>query len=151
MQNFCNILILVLIHTKGDKHVLFSGVVAKYNKNYKRQDRVLLITERAVYNLDPNGYMINRRIPLRRVKGIMVSPLTDGYFIMNIPDEYDYLLESNKKTEILKVLTENYTAATRSTLKFVCKEKFVTLMLVPSTNTFTASITNQRRMVQCHN
>jgi myosin-1 len=114
----------------GDKHVLFSGVVGKFNKKYKRQDRILMITERAVYNLDPNGYMINRRIPLRRIKGVAVSPLTDGFFILNVPDEYDYLMESNKKTEILKVLAENYTAATRSTLKFVVKEKFVTSFLI---------------------
>lgn len=43
----------------GDKHVLFSGIVGKYNKKYKRQDRILMITERAVYNLDPNGYLIS--------------------------------------------------------------------------------------------
>ncbi|KAL0480104.1 myosin [Acrasis kona] len=106
----------------GDKHVMFSGVVGKFNKKFKRQERILMITEKAAYNIDPHGYMINRRIPLKKIRAISVSPLTDGYFVVHIPDEYDYVFESNKKTEILKVLNENYTHMTRSTLKYQVKE-----------------------------
>jgi len=105
----------------GDQEVTFSGVVAKYNKKYKKQERILLITERAIYNVDPNGYIIHRQIPMRRLKAITVSPYTDGFFVIHTPDEYDYIFESSKKTEILKVLSENYTNATRAKMKFFVK------------------------------
>ncbi|KAG2393751.1 hypothetical protein C9374_007282 [Naegleria lovaniensis] len=105
----------------GDQEVSFSGVVTKYNKKYKKQERILLITERAIYNIDPNGYIIHRHIPMRRLKAVTVSPYTDGFFVIHTPDEYDYVFESNKKTEILKVLSENYTNATRAKMKFFVK------------------------------
>jgi len=107
----------------GDRTVCFSSVVSKYNKNYRKQERILVISDRAIYNLDPSGYIMKRRIELRRVKGIVVSPLTDGFFVLQIPDEYDYLFESSKKTEILKVLQENYSSSTRSNLPCDIKEE----------------------------
>ncbi|KAL9644311.1 hypothetical protein ABK040_005772 [Willaertia magna] len=105
----------------GDQEVSFSSVVAKYNKKYKKQDRILLITEKAIYNIDPNGYIIHRQIPMRRIKAVTVSPYTDGFFVIHTPDEYDYVFESSKKTEILKILSDNYTNATRGKMKFLVK------------------------------
>lgn len=107
----------------GDQYVSFSSIVSKYNKNYRKQERLLVVTDRAVYNLDPNGYITKRRIEMRRVRGLIVSPLTDGFFILRIPDEYDYVFESSKKTEILKCLQDNYAGATRGNLACDIKEE----------------------------
>jgi myosin I len=106
----------------GDSDVHFSSQVSKYNKKYKQQERILMITDKALYSLEPSGYLVNRRIPLFHLRSISVSPYTDGFFIIQIEEEDgDYVLESNKKTEILKVLAEQYSNSTRRTLKFIVK------------------------------
>eukprot|EP00761_Pharyngomonas_kirbyi_P008029 gb/GECH01008040.1/.p1 GENE.gb/GECH01008040.1/~~gb/GECH01008040.1/.p1 ORF type:complete len:1589 (+),score=433.96 gb/GECH01008040.1/:1-4767(+) len=105
----------------GDTTVHFSAVVHKWNKKYKTQERVLMVTDRAVYNLDPQGYIVNRRIPFRRLHSVSVSSLTDGFFVLHVPDEYDYLMSSNKKTELLKIMAENATAASRHNVKIQVK------------------------------
>jgi len=41
---------------------------------------------------------------------ISLSKLPDNFFAIHVPSEYDYLLVSNKKTEIVTKLVENYEA-----------------------------------------
>jgi myosin-1 len=101
----------------NDREVSFSSVVSKINKVYKKQERILVITDRAIYSLDPSTYAMKRRIELFRLKSLCVSPLNDGFFVLRIPDEYDYLYSSPKKTEILTILQRNYKNATRGDLK----------------------------------
>jgi myosin I len=101
--------------------------VNKYNKHYVAQDRILLITERAMYNVNPSGYMINKDpIELRKIKKISVSPMTDNFFVIHCSDDNnnktDYIFDSSKKTEILKVFADAYQKATRSMLKFNVSE-----------------------------
>ena len=48
----------------GDMSVAFSDVIIKINKRNKMQERILLITEAAVYNIDPGSYKVKRRIDL---------------------------------------------------------------------------------------
>lgn len=105
----------------GDTTVHFSAIVSKFNKSYKPEERVLMITDKALYNVDPHGYMVNRRVPLRKIAGACVSVLTDGFFIVQIPDEYDYVFASNKKTEVVQTLSDCYSAATRQNLRMTVK------------------------------
>ena len=49
----------------GDARVLFSDLVLKLDRAGAAHERVLLVTERAVYNLDPGTYRLKRRIDLR--------------------------------------------------------------------------------------
>eukprot|EP00163_Fabomonas_tropica_P023677 TRINITY_DN4107_c0_g1_i11.p1 TRINITY_DN4107_c0_g1~~TRINITY_DN4107_c0_g1_i11.p1 ORF type:complete len:181 (+),score=45.01 TRINITY_DN4107_c0_g1_i11:518-1060(+) len=48
----------------GDKKVVFSDYVIKVNRRNKMQKRVLLISDQALYNLDPSNFKCKRRIPL---------------------------------------------------------------------------------------
>jgi hypothetical protein len=71
------------------------------------QTRTLVITEQAIYNIGGLlGSSIQRRILLSSVAGISMSTLQDNFFILHIPAEYDYLIESKRKTEIVTVLWE---------------------------------------------
>jgi len=88
-----------------DQEVIrYSGKVTKINHRGKQQVRTLMITDRAVYNLNPKTYYKhNRRIPLRNIVQVTVSDSTDE-FVLHIPTEYDYWLKSEDKDNVLKVI-----------------------------------------------
>jgi myosin-1 len=90
----------------GDKKILFSANISKVNKKFKQQERILVITEDAVYNIEPNQFSVQRRMKLDEIEGVSVSSLPDGYFCLHMPGSYDYLLASDKKTEIIDLLTK---------------------------------------------
>ena len=87
-----------------DRDILFSDLVDKYHKSFKKSERYLIITERSVY-LEHKFLKKRRRIPLRKIYKISVSPFTDHYFFIHVKGESDVLLESIKKTEIISILT----------------------------------------------
>jgi len=103
--------IVKILAKSNEQTVAFSDVVIKINKRNKMQERILLITESGLYNIDPGSYKVKRRIPLRDIGSISLSKLPDNFFAIHVPSEYDYLLVSNKKTEIVTKLVENYEAA----------------------------------------
>lgn len=90
----------------GDKQLLFSSDVNKVNKKFKAQNRVMLITENAVYNIDTSNFKVKRRIPIDEIDTVSVSSLPDGIFCMHVPDSYDYLYESDKKSEIIDIISD---------------------------------------------
>jgi myosin-1 len=99
-----------------DQKILYSGIVAKVNKRYTVQNRKMLITEKAIYNMDADGMNINRRIPIEKIESLHCSAMRDGFFIIRVPDEYDYFHTSSQKTEIMKVLQDQYKKITGKTL-----------------------------------
>lgn len=100
----------------GDQRIVFSDIVIKINKRNKMQERILLITEAAIYNIDPGNFKVKRRIPISSVGGIKLSKLPDNFFCLHVPSEYDYLLVSSRKTEIVTNVIQYYEAATKSKL-----------------------------------
>lgn len=92
----------------GDSKLLYSGIVTKINNRYVPQDRKMLITDQAIYSLSKDGFAIKRRIPLKSVIGTMVSAMKDGFFVLRIPEEYDYVFASPNKTEIIKLIMDQY-------------------------------------------
>jgi len=79
--------------------VLYSEKVLKINKRGKEQERVLLLTDKAIYNLKPKDFgKCQRRIDLEKVVSVTVSNESKE-FALHIPEEYDYRYKSeNKKT-----------------------------------------------------
>jgi myosin-1 len=71
----------------GDSEMLFTGMVSKMNKRFTVQQRKMLITDQAIYNMDETGFNINRRIPIKNLSGISVSTMKDGFFILRVEDE----------------------------------------------------------------
>lgn len=96
-----------------DRDVLFSDEVSKYDKTFKKRNRLMIITERSVYLMHTNFFAQSygnyfsktRRIPLRRIYKISVSPFSDNFFFVHVRGESDVALESVKKTEIISTLS----------------------------------------------
>ena len=86
--------------------VQYSDIVIKVNRRDRPQERVLLITNRAIYNLMPTNYRrCKRRIPLDLIDSITISvhPQSNE-FVVHIPSEYDYRLISLHRAKLLDVL-----------------------------------------------
>jgi len=88
--------------------VKFSDFVIKINRREKEQTRVMLITNKAVYNLMPNNYgKCKRRIAIDELGSVTASGISDE-FVLHVPAEYDYRFKSAKKDTICKVLQDLY-------------------------------------------
>jgi len=97
-----------------NEHILMSCLLYKFNKRLKRQERSLLITTRAIYNVNQqdilaniisvfnSSYAIRRRIDITKLMGITVSEMSSE-FVLHVRDEYDYRYSSPSKRD--KILT----------------------------------------------
>ena len=113
VSNNSNVRKLLLKYAKdGHEDVHFSDFIVKINPRDKPQERVLLITNRAVYNLLPTDYSkCKRRIQLQAIDSVTVSEISDEY-VLHVPSEYDYRMMSLRKREVVDCLKRNYTALT---------------------------------------
>jgi len=108
--------IVNMLAKNGDRNVLFLDEVDKVNKNYKVQRRAIMLSSKGVYNLNMGKYSMNRRIPINLITGISVSRKPDNLFVLHIPTEYDYVFISERKTEFLTALCDEYKIETGKTL-----------------------------------
>lgn len=90
--------------------VVYSNNLKKINKRGVEQERILLITDRAVYNLMPkNPGKCKRRIPIEDIGALSLATLSHE-FVLHVPNEYDYRFKSLEKDKIAKVLKRTYQA-----------------------------------------
>jgi len=88
--------------------VVMSVKLVKINKRGKEQNRILLLTDKALYNLKPKEIRkCQRRIDLEKIVSVTVSS-TSQEFAIHIPEEYDYRYKSGHKDRIASVLSELY-------------------------------------------
>ena len=73
--------------TRGEK-IEFSDKIIKINKYGFKQERNIIITDKAVYNLKKTS--IRRRIDLKVIKGITLSKTSNEFVIHCKEEEYDY-------------------------------------------------------------
>lgn len=90
----------------GDQEVLFADKVLKFTSSGKMKSRILLITDFAVYIVDPEIDSLKRRIALAAVDKICISKLNDNFLAVIIPTEYDLLVASARKIEIVTAFNE---------------------------------------------
>eukprot|EP01084_Bolivina_argentea_P244751 409952_1 len=92
------------------EHVILSTKLWKINRKGKSQKRILLITNKAIYNIKPNKLnTCQRRIMLEAVASITSSKSDE--FTINITSEYDYRykpLNTTQKQHIIKTVTSLY-------------------------------------------
>ena len=117
----------------GDEQINFSYKVQKYSRGSifgHNQDRVIMITNKAFYNL--KGNEIKRRIPLENIYGITISTLSNQFIIHGKSNEYDYLYISLEKKKIVKALQSLYKAKEGNDLLFCKKnEKDINKYAIP--------------------
>lgn len=92
----------------GDQIVLFADKVLKFTGSGKMKCRILLITDFAIYIVDPETDSLKRRIALAAVEKIYLSELSDNFLAVIIPTEYDLLIASARKNEIITAFVEAY-------------------------------------------
>ena len=92
--------LLVSCNAHNEK-IIFSDVVKKINRKGSTQKRILMITTRAIYNLENNK--CKRRIEVQDI-GKIISSRTSDQFILHIPKEYDYHYSSGRSKEIVTIL-----------------------------------------------
>lgn len=86
--------------------VVFSDFVIKINRKEKEQTRVILLTNKAIYNLLPSSYgKCKRRIALDSVASITASSISDE-FVLHVPEEYDYRFKSAKKDKVCELIVK---------------------------------------------
>ncbi|XP_058096058.1 uncharacterized protein LOC131241290 isoform X2 [Magnolia sinica] len=104
----------------GDQQVLFADKILKFTGSGKMKRRILLITDFAIYIVDPEVNALKRRIALAAVDKLCLSELSDNFFAIIVPSEYDCLMASTRKTEIVTVFVE----ATKSTSDYELEVAF---------------------------
>ncbi|KAJ8747947.1 hypothetical protein K2173_001421 [Erythroxylum novogranatense] len=113
-----------ILQKQGDNQVLFADKVLKFTGTGKMKHRVLLITDFAIYLVDTESDSLKRRIALAAVEKICLSELSDNFFAIIIPTEYDILMASTRKTEIVTVLVEATKSASNYELDVVFSNSF---------------------------
>ncbi len=100
------------------EEILFYDAVKKVNRRGKQEDRLLVITDTAVYLIAKAIekkqvlYKLMRRTTINLVTSITMSNLADNFFVLHVPSEYDGLYWNDKKTEIATILFEQFKAMT---------------------------------------
>lgn len=113
-----------LIKRQGDT-VYFADKVLKLTNSGKIKRRVLIITDSAVYIIDPETNALKRRITLAAVEMICLSKLSDNFFAIIIPTEYDLLMASTRKTEIVTALVDATKSISNYELEVQISNRFV--------------------------
>ena len=86
--------------------IQFSDKILKINKYGFKQERNILLTDKAIYNL--KKLSLKRRIDFKTIEGITVSKLTDEFVIHCKDIDYDYQFISPRKKTIIEIIAKYY-------------------------------------------
>ncbi|CAO2208718.1 unnamed protein product [Urochloa humidicola] len=95
-----------ILSKQGDNKVLFADKVLKFTQSGKMKRRILVITDFALYLVDPDADILKRRIALAAVDKLCISNLSDNFFAIIVPTEYDCFMASTRKKEIVDVIVK---------------------------------------------
>lgn len=90
----------------GDTKVLFADYILKLTGSGKMKKRILIITDFAIYLVDPDTDSLKRRIALAAIDSVCMSNLDDNFFAIIAPSEYDCLMATSRKKEIADAIIE---------------------------------------------
>ncbi|XP_073273155.1 uncharacterized protein [Primulina huaijiensis] len=116
--------LMKLLEKQGDRKVLFADKVLKFTCSGKMKRHILIITDFAIYIVDPDTDSLKRRIALAAVEKLCLSELCDNFLAIIIPTEYDLLMASTRKTEIVAVFVETTKSASDYELEVSLSNRF---------------------------
>eukprot|EP00457_Paulinella_chromatophora_P000941 gb/GEZN01000943.1/.p1 GENE.gb/GEZN01000943.1/~~gb/GEZN01000943.1/.p1 ORF type:complete len:1030 (+),score=139.44 gb/GEZN01000943.1/:99-3188(+) len=98
-----------LLHRDGAKF-RFADHVEKINRKRVSQERIIMLSSRHIYNLKPkkNKWIQQRRIDIANIEAISLSPKADGFLVLHVLNEYDYVYSLDRKTEFVTALKQDY-------------------------------------------
>ena len=102
----------------GHETIYYSDKIIKVRQGLfsSNQERVILITDQAIYNL--KGKEKKRSFRIEHLSGITISRLSDQFIIHGKNDEYDYLYSSPNRLKIIEILEAIYESVTQTELLF---------------------------------
>lgn len=115
-MNFHISIVLTFIFRYNDSGIIYSTKVTKVNRKHREQTRTLAVSKSRIFFLKSAASKVTRIIDINQISGASVSPYADNYMVLHVKGEYDYVLISDKKSEILGVIGVQYTNVTRSSL-----------------------------------
>ena len=98
-----------------EEEILFSDKVKKINKKGWSQDRNIILTDKAIYNLKKTT--LKRRIDYNTIIGITVSKVSDEFVIHCEDIDYDYQFNSKRKKTIIEIIAKNFESLKGEELK----------------------------------
>lgn len=116
--------LMKILNKQGDGQVYFADKVLKFTGSGKIKRRILIVTDFAIYIVDPITYQLKRRIALAAAEKIYLSELSDNFFAIIIPTEYDLLMASTRKSEIVTVLVDAIKSSSDYELEVVFNNRF---------------------------
>eukprot|EP01083_Nonionella_stella_P083671 231419_1 len=103
------------------EQLFYSRLVTKINRKGKEQERVLVMTNKALYNLVPNDLKRpRRRIDYDALISLSLST-SSNEFALHCPSEYDYRFKSNHRDELIQLLRVVYKKSQCKKLKVAKK------------------------------
>jgi len=82
--------------------ILYSDAITKINRHGQAQDRSLIITNLALYNLKKKE--LKRRVEIKNIKGISCSSENKELVIHCAENEYDYHYISARRNKIIQII-----------------------------------------------
>ncbi|MED6216252.1 hypothetical protein PIB30_005840 [Stylosanthes scabra] len=113
-----------VLRKQGDQAVLFADKILKVTGSGKMKSRVLIATDFAIYIFDMETNSLKRRVALAAVDKICMSELIDHFFVVVVPTEYDLLLVSTRKNQIITAFVEATIKASDYELEIVSSNRF---------------------------
>ena len=89
-----------------DEEIQFSDKIDKINKYGWKQERNIIITNKAIYNL--KKFELKRRIDLKTLIGITISKNSEEFVIHCSNSDYDYQYSSQRRNIIIEIISRNY-------------------------------------------
>jgi DNA integrity scanning protein DisA with diadenylate cyclase activity len=98
-----------------EEEIQFSDKILKINKHNWKQERNIIITDKAIYNL--KKFILKRRIDFKTVIGITLSKVSDEFVIHCNDIDYDYHYISPRKKMVVEIIAKNYQIINEEELK----------------------------------
>jgi len=86
----------------NNETIYYSGNIIKVNDKEKSQERILILTDKAIYNIKKKE--LKRRFELSNIIGITISPSTNEFVVHGGEAEYDYHYLSKDKLFLIVYL-----------------------------------------------
>ena len=98
-----------------DEEIQFSDKINKINKYSWWQERNIIITDKAIYNL--KKLSLKRRIDLKTLIGITISKNSEEFVIHCKNIDYDYHYSSPRRKIIIEIISKNYEISVEQEIK----------------------------------
>ena len=118
---------IILSLLKNEK-VYYSDVITKINHYGLSQERSIILTDTALYNMKKKE--MKRRIPYKEILGISYSSISNEFVVHGNKSQYDYHYNSQDKNLIISLIIFFYDEQNNSQIKLSSGTNTVELGLI---------------------